>query len=99
MRIKTFKLLIWLAHRVGYKSKLHLLRCPACAAPYFVIDSYLSFYLDSATDLNPAATKMALDISDAVIICRQCGEELEIKDAAVELIKLIVSSGSNWVRL
>lgn len=99
LKIKTFKLLIWLAHRVGYKSKLHLLRCPVCAAPYFMIDSYLSFYLDCATDLNPAATKMVLDISDAVIICRQCGEEIEIKDAAVELIKLIVSSGSNWVRL
>ena len=99
MRSQTFKILIWLAHRVGYKSKLHLLRCTVCAAPYFIIDSYLSFYLDCATDLNPAATKMALDISDAVIVCRQCGEEIEIKDAAVELIRLIVSSGSNWVRL
>ena len=99
MGTKTFKLLIWLAQRVGYKSKLHMLRCPVCSAPYFMIDSYLSFYLDCATDLNPAATKMALDISDAVIICRQCGEEVEIKDAAVELVRLIVSLGSNWVRL
>jgi len=99
IKITTFKLLIWLAQRVGYKSKLHLLRCPVCAAPFFMIDSYLSFYLDCATDLNPAATKMALDISDAVILCRQCGEEVEIKDAAVELVRLIVSSGSSWVRL
>ena len=99
MGTKTFKLLIWLAQRAGYKSKLHLLRCPVCAAPYFMIDSYLSFYLDCSTSLNPAATKMALDISDAVITCRQCGEEVEIKDAAVELVRLIVSLGSNWVRL
>jgi hypothetical protein len=62
-----------------------------------MIDSYLSFYLDSASDSNTAGPKLDLGISDAVIMCQHCGEEIEIKGAAVELLKLIVSSGANWL--
>jgi Zn finger protein HypA/HybF involved in hydrogenase expression len=99
LRTKTFELLIWLAHRVGSKIKWHLLQCPLCTAQSFAIDSYLYFYLDCFSDSTPAALTLDLEISDAVIMCRHCGEEIEIKDTTVELIKLIVSSGRNWVRL
>lgn len=99
LRIKTFEILIWLIHRVGFKSKLHLLQCPLCTAQSFMIDSYLCFYLDCFSNSTPAALKLDLEISDARIICPHCNEEIEIKDAAVELIKLIVSSGPNWARL
>jgi Zn finger protein HypA/HybF involved in hydrogenase expression len=99
LRIKTFELLIWLAHRVGVNIKLHPLQCPLCAAQSFMIDSYLYFHLDCFSDATPDVLKLDLEISDAVIICRNCREEIEIKDAAVELIKLIVSSGTNWLRL
>jgi hypothetical protein len=64
-----------------------------------MIDSYLYFYLESFSDSTPAALKLDLEISDALITCRHCGEEIEINDAAVELIKLIVYSGANWIRL
>jgi uncharacterized protein YbaR (Trm112 family) len=94
LKIKTFELLIWLANRIGGKSNLHLLHCPVCTGQSFMIDSYLCFRLDCFSDSSPAALKLDLDISDAVIICRQCNEELEINDAAIELIKLIVSSGA-----
>jgi len=57
-----------------------------------VIDSYLCFRLDCFSDSNPAALKLDVDISDALINCRQCSKELEINDAAIEVIKLIVSS-------
>jgi Zn finger protein HypA/HybF involved in hydrogenase expression len=97
--IKTFQLLLRLAHRAGLKIKLHLLQCPYCTAQSFTIDSYLCFYLDCFSDSTPAALKLDLEISDAVVICRHCGEEIQIKDAAVELIKLIVSSGASWLRL
>jgi Zn finger protein HypA/HybF involved in hydrogenase expression len=97
LRVKIFELLIWLVHQAGYKSKLHRLQCPFCAADAFMIDSYLSFYLDCAPDVNAAAPKLDLGISDAVIMCQHCGEEVEIKGAAVELIKLIVSSGAKWL--
>jgi Zn finger protein HypA/HybF involved in hydrogenase expression len=91
IRTKAFKLLIWLAHRVGYKSKLHLAKCPLCTAQSFMIDSYLYFYLDNFPKSPPVALRLDLEISDAVIICRHCGEEIKVKDAAVELIKLIIS--------
>jgi Fe2+ or Zn2+ uptake regulation protein len=64
-----------------------------------MIDSYLYFYFDSAPHSGPAVLKLDLDISDAVIICRHCGEEIEIKDAAVELIRRIVASGTSWIKL
>ena len=99
LRIKTIELLIWLAHRVGFKIKWQLLQCPICTAHSFLIDSYLYFHLDYFSDSTPAALKLDLEISDALIICRHCGEEMEIKEAAVELIKLIVSSGANGLRL
>jgi transcription elongation factor Elf1 len=97
LRIKIFELLIWLAQQAGYKSELHRLRCPFCTAESFMIDSYLSFYLDSAPESNAIGPKLDLGISDAVIMCQHCGEEIEIKGAAVELLKLIVSSGANWL--
>jgi hypothetical protein len=92
-RIKISKLLIWLAHRIGGKNNLHLRPCPVCSGQSFMIDSYLCFRLDCFSDSSPAALKLDVDISDAVIICRKCHEELEIDDAAIELIKLIQSSG------
>jgi len=90
---------MWLAYRVGLKSKLNLLQCPLCTAQSFMIDSYLYFYFDNIPDAGPAVLKLDLEISDALIICRQCGEEIEFKDAAVELINRIVQSGASWIRL
>jgi len=92
--MKIFKRLIWLAHRIGGKNNLHLRPCPVCSGLSYMIDSYLCFRLDCFSDSSPAALKLDVDISDAVVICRQCNEELEINDAAIELIKLIVSSGA-----
>ena len=64
-----------------------------------MIDSYLYFYLDNFPKSPPVALRLDLEISDAVIICRHCGEEIEVKDAAVELIKLIISSPAYWIGL
>jgi hypothetical protein len=99
LRIKSLKLLLWLAYRIGLKSKLHLLHCPQCTAQSFMIDSYLYFYFDNISDAGPAVLKLDLEISDAMIICRHCGEEIEIKDAALELIYSIVQPGARWIRL
>jgi Zn finger protein HypA/HybF involved in hydrogenase expression len=99
LRIKTLKFLLWLAYRVGLKSKLHLLQCPLCTAQSFMIDSYLYFYFDNISDASPAVLKLDLEISDAMIICRHCGEEIEIKDAAVELINRIIRPGASWIKL
>ncbi|MGD8762949.1 MAG: hypothetical protein PVG87_11630 [Desulfobacteraceae bacterium] len=91
-RMKIFMLLKWLVHRIGGKNNLHLRPCPVCSGQSLMVDSYLCFRLDCFSDSSPAALKLDVDISDAVIICRKCNEELEIDDAAIELIKLIVSS-------
>ena len=64
-----------------------------------MIDSYLYFYLDNLSGSGPAVLKLDLEISDAIIICRHCGEEIEIKKAAVDLINRIVRSGASWIRL
>ena len=64
-----------------------------------MIDSYLYFYLDNFSTSGPAVLKLDLEISDAIIICRHCGEEIEIKEAAVELISRIVRSGASWIKL
>ncbi len=95
LRIKTSELLMRLAHRVGVKSKWHLLQCPRCTGQSFMIDSYLYFQLDCFSDSAPPALNLDSEISDAVIICRHCREEIEINDAAVELINLMLSSGCN----
>jgi hypothetical protein len=92
--MKIFERLKWLAHRIGGKNNLHLQPCPVCSGQSFMIDSYLCFRLDCSSDSSPAALKLDVDISDAVVICRQCNEELEINDATIELIKLIVFSGA-----
>jgi hypothetical protein len=99
LRIKTLKLLLWLAYRIGLKSKLHLLKCPLCDAQSFMIDSYLYFYLDSFSGSGPAVLKLDLEISDATISCRHCGEEIDIKEAAVELINRNARSGAGWINL
>jgi hypothetical protein len=99
LRTKIFKLLLWLADRVGYKSTLHMAKCPICTAQSFMIDSYLYFYLDNFPKTPPVALRMDLEISDAVIICRHCGEEIKVKDTALELIKLIISSRAHWIGL
>jgi len=70
-----------------------------CTAQSFMVDSYLYFYLNGLPDSSPAVLKLDLEISDAMIICRHCGEEIEIKDAAIELIRRIVSSGAAWLKL
>lgn len=62
-----------------------------------MIDSYLYFQLDCFSDSAPPALNLDSEISDAVIICRHCREEIEINDAAVELIKLVLSSGCDLV--
>ena len=99
LRIKTLKFLLWLVYLIGLKSKLLLLYCPLCTAQSFMIDSYLYFYLDNFSESGPAVLKLDLEISDAIIICRHCGEEIEIKEAAVELINRIISSGASWIKL
>ena len=99
LRIKTLKFLLWLVYLIGLKSKLLLLYCPLCTAQSFMIDSYLYFYLDNFTESGPAVLKLDLEISNAIIICRHCGEEIEIKESAVELINRIVQSGANWIKL
>jgi hypothetical protein len=96
LRMKILELLIWLAHRIGGKNNLHLRPCPVCSGQSFMIDSYLCFRLDCFSNSSPAALRLDVDISDAVVICRQCHEELEINDAANELIKLIVSTTTAW---
>jgi Zn finger protein HypA/HybF involved in hydrogenase expression len=99
LRVKIVELLMWLTYRVGSKSKLYLLQCPLCTAHFFMIDGYLYCMLDTAANSISATLKLDLDISDAVITCRHCGEEIEIKDAAIELMKLIASSGAQWMRM
>ena len=99
LRIQFLKLLIGLIHRIGAKSKLHQLQCPICMAQSFMIDSYLYFYLNGPPDSSPSVLKLDLEISDAVILCRHCGEEIEMKAAAIELIRRIISSGATWVKL
>ncbi len=99
LRIKTLKFLLWLVYLIGLKSKLLLLYCPLCTAQSFMIDSYLYFYLDNFPESGPAVLKLDLEISNAIIICRHCGEEIEIKESAVELINRIVQSGANWIKL
>ena len=64
-----------------------------------MIDSYLYFYLDNFSGSGPAVLKLDLEISDAIIICRHCGEEIEIKKTVVELINRIVRSGVSWIKL
>ena len=64
-----------------------------------MIDSYLSFYFDNISEASPAVLKLDLEISDAMIICRHCGEEIEIKDAALELISIIFQPGVRWIKL
>ena len=98
-RIKTLRFLLWLTYRIGLKDKMHLLHCPLCTAQSFMIDSYLYFYLDNFSESGPAVLKLDLEISDAIIICRHCGEEIEIKEAAVDLINRIVRSGASWIKL
>jgi Zn finger protein HypA/HybF involved in hydrogenase expression len=99
LKIKTVEQLMWRAHLVGAKNKLHLLQCPRCAAQLFRIDGYLYCILDAAAEPISTALKLDLEISDAVITCQQCGDEIRISDAAVELMKLIASSGAQWMRL
>ena len=99
LRAKTFELLIGLACRLGAKSKLYLLRCPLCTAHFFMIDGFLYCYLDTAANSIFTALKLDFDLSDAVITCRHCGEEIEMKNAAIELMKLIACSGARWMRL
>lgn len=99
LRTKLFKLLLWLAHRAGYRSKLHMAKCPTCKAQSFMIDSYLYFYLDNFPKSPPVALRLDVEISEAVIICRHCSEEIKVKDAALELIKLIISSRAHWIEL
>jgi len=99
LRVKTFDLLMRLACRVGSKSNLHLLQCPLCTAQFFMIDGYLYCYLNSAAKSVSAAFKLDLEMSDAVVTCRHCGEEIEVKDAAIELLNLISLSGAQWMRL
>ena len=64
-----------------------------------MIDSYLYFYFDNISDAGPAVLKLDLEISDAMIICRHCGDEIEVKDAALELIRSIVQPGVSWIKL
>ena len=99
LRAKTFELLMRLACRVGSKSNFHLLQCPLCTAQFFMIDGYLYCYLNSAANSVSAAFKLDLEMSDAVVTCRHCGEEVEVKDAAIELLNLISLSGAQWMRL
>ena len=90
---------MWRAHLVGAKSKLHLLQCPRCSAQFFMIHGYLYCILDAAAESISTALKLDLKISDAAITCRHCGEGIEIKDPAIELIKLIASSAAHWMIL
>ena len=99
IRNKAFKILLWLTHRVGYQGDLHMAKCPTCSAQSFMIDSYLYFYLASFPKSPPVALRLDVNISDAVIICRHCGEEIEVQNAAIELIKLIISSHAHWIKL
>ena len=88
-----------LAGRIGSKSKFHMLQCPVCTAQFFMIDGYLYCYLNSAADSVHAAFKLDLEMSDAVVTCRHCNQEVEVKDAAIELLNLISLSGARWMRL
>jgi len=99
LRIQFLKLLLWLIHQIGFKSKLHRLQCPICMAQSFMIDSYLFFYLNGPPDSGPSVLKLDLEISDAVILCRHCGEEIKMKDAAIELIRRVISAGATWIKL
>ncbi len=97
--VKTVERLMWRAHLVGARNKLHRLKCPRCEAQLFRIDGFLYCILDAAAAPVSTALKLDLEISDAVITCQQCGDEIRIKDAAVELMKLIAASGAQWMRL
>ena len=88
-----------LAGRVGSKSRFHMLQCPVCTAQFFMIDGYLYCYLNSAADSVYAAFKLDYEMSDAVVTCSNCGQEVEVKNAAIELLKLISLSGARWMRL
>ena len=99
LRVKTCDLLMRLACRVGSKSNFHLLQCPLCTAQFFMIDGYLYCYLNSAATSVSAAFKLDLEMSDAVVTCRRCGEEIDVKDAAIELLNLVSLSGAQWMGL
>jgi len=91
--------LLRLIHRIGFKSQLDRLHCPKCKARTFMIDSFLYFYLECFPDSRPALLKLDPELCDTVIICRHCGREIAIQDANIDLLKRIVSSGAQWIRI
>ena len=86
------EILIWLARRAGFKSKLHSLKCSVCETQSFTIDSYLYFDLEYTLGSSVPTLELDLEMSDAVIICRRCDEELKIKNPVIEIIKILVTS-------
>ena len=99
LKTKAFELLMRLACSLSSKSNFHMLQCPVCTAQFFMIDGYLYCYLNSAAKSVYAAFKLDLEMSDAVVTCSKCGEEVEVKNAAIELLNLISLSGARWMRL